>query len=264
MIQETNVMCELFGFSGTQPEQLNQPLREFFSHSNQHPHGWGLALLHGTEAAIEKEPLQASKSLYLKERLREPIFATTLLAHIRYATIGNTEWRNCHPYTQVDRTGRRWTLIHNGTIFEFTPMNHYVTIQNGDTDSERILLYLIDQVNARTVKLGHPLTAEERFALLDEIVVAVSPGNKLNLLIYDGELLYAHTNYANSLYRRETNTGVYITTQPLTMGQWEPVPFTTLLAYQGNQLLFTGTNHGQEYFVDEEKMKLLYLAFAEL
>jgi hypothetical protein len=48
------------------------------------------------------------------------------------------------------------------------------------------------------------------------------------------------------------------------MGQWEPVPFTTLLAYQGNQLLFTGTNHGQEYFVDEEKMKLLYLAFAEL
>lgn len=257
-------MCELFGFSGIQPEKLNHPLREFFSHSDHHPHGWGLALLHGNEAAIEKEPIQASKSLYLKERLREPIQVTTALAHIRYATIGNTEWRNCHPYTKLDDSGRRWTLIHNGTIFDFPPMNHYVNIQNGDTDSERILLYLIDQVNARVKELGRPLEAEERFFLLDQIVVALSPGNKLNLLIYDGELLYAHTNYAASLYRRETKNGVFLSTQPLALGQWEPVPFTTLIAYRANQLAYTGTDHGHEYFVDEERIKLLYLAFAEL
>lgn len=257
-------MCELFGFSSHKPEKINQELKEFFSHSNQHPHGWGLALLNGNDAAIEKEPLQASKSRYLKERLREPIQVTTALAHIRYATIGNTEWRNCHPYTGLDSSGRRWTLIHNGTIFEYEPMNQYVSTQNGDTDSERILLYILDQLNDRASQLGRPLEAAERFALLDRLVVAMAPENKLNLLIYDGELLYVHTNYANSLYQRITENSLCITTQPLALGKWEPVPFTTLLAYRVNKLAFTGTNHGIEYFVDEEKMRLLYLAFAEL
>lgn len=257
-------MCELFGFSSRTPKEINEDLKEFFSHSDQHPHGWGLALLDGSDAAIEKEPIQASKSIYLKARLREPIQVTNLLAHIRYATIGNTEWRNCHPYTGLDSSGRRWTLIHNGTIFEYAPMNKYVSIQNGDTDSERILLYFLDEINAYSAELGRPLKAEERFALLDRLIVAMAPENKLNLLVYDGELLYAHTNYANSLYQRVTNDSICITTRPLTLGKWEPVPFTTLVAYRVNKIAFTGTNHGIEYFVDEEKMRLLYLAFAEL
>ena len=92
----------------------------------------------------------------------------------------------------------------------------------------------------------------------------LSPGNKLNLLIYDGQLLYAHTNYAGSLYRRRTEDGVLILTRPLARGQWEPMPFTTLVAYQDGQLVFTGTNHGGEYFEDPEAIKLLNLAFAEL
>lgn len=257
-------MCELFGFSSRRPQKINEDLKEFFSHSDQHPHGWGLALLNGNDADIEKEPIQASKSLYLKARLWEPIQVTTLLAHIRYATIGHAEWRNCHPYTGLDSSGRRWTLIHNGTIFEYAPMNKYVGIQNGDTDSERILLYFLDEINARAAELGRPLEEEERFALLDGLVVAMAPENKLNLLLYDGELLYAHTNFANSLYQRVTNDSICITTRPLTLGKWEPVPFTTLVAYRVNELAFTGTNHGIEYFVDEEKMRLLYLAFAEL
>lgn len=257
-------MCELFGFSGKRPEKLNQSLKEFFVHSSEHPHGWGLALLEGNTAAIEKEPIQASKSRYLRERLREPICVKTALAHIRYATIGNTEWRNCHPFTTLDQTGRRWTLIHNGTIFEYEPMNEYVHIQHGDTDSERILLYLVDCINQRTEEVGHDLTAEERFQLLNQLVISISPNNKVNLLIYDGELLYVHTNFANSLYQRECENGIYITTQPLALGKWKPVPFMQLLAYREGSLLFTGTQHQNEYFVNEERMKLLYLAFSEL
>lgn len=257
-------MCELFGFSGKQPEKLNQPLKEFFAHSVEHPHGWGLALLEGNTVAIEKEPIQASKSSYLKERLREPILVKTALAHIRYATIGNTEWRNCHPFTQLDNTGRRWTLVHNGTIFDCEAMNGYVRVQHGDTDSERILLYLVDSINQRTEELGHPLTAEERFTVLDKLVIAISPNNKVNLLIFDGELLYVHTNYAASLYQRESENGIYISTQPLALGRWKPVPFMQLLAYRENQLVYTGTKHQNEYFVDEERVKLLYLAFSEL
>ncbi|MGN1030656.1 MAG: class II glutamine amidotransferase, partial [Butyricicoccaceae bacterium] len=58
-------MCELFGFSSAEPVAINDWLKEFYTHSDQHPHGWGLALLNGHEASIEKEPVQATKSRYL-------------------------------------------------------------------------------------------------------------------------------------------------------------------------------------------------------
>ena len=140
-------MCELFGITSAESHEINNDLKEFFSHSNAHPHGWGLACLEANNVQIEKEPIQASKSNHLRERLSTPIIAKTALAHIRYATIGNIDYNNCHPFIAKDQQGRTWTLIHNGTIFNGKPLNKYADFQNGDTDSERILLYLVDQIN---------------------------------------------------------------------------------------------------------------------
>ena len=80
------------------------------------------------------------KGAYLKKSIE----VKNAFAHIRYATIGNVEFKNCHPYSDEDNTGRRWTLIHNGTIFEYKPLNAYVKEQSGDTDSERILIHIIN------------------------------------------------------------------------------------------------------------------------
>lgn len=257
-------MCKLFGFSSRKPQKVNQELKEFFSHSNEHPHGWGLALLDNNNISMEKEPIKANDSVYLNKRLREPIVSQVGLAHIRLATIGNMEWRNCHPFTGTDQSGRHWTMIHNGTIFECDAMQKYVSIQNGDTDSERLLLFLLDKMNSAIAAKERSLTAEERFNIVDSIVITASPQNKLNLLIYDGELLYAHTNYKDSLYQRKTEDSVFISTQPLALGTWEPMPFTQLVAYRQEKLVFTGTIHGQEYILDQKRMELLMLAFAEL
>ncbi|MGM9649308.1 MAG: class II glutamine amidotransferase [Butyricicoccaceae bacterium] len=257
-------MCELFGFSSAKPMTINGWLKEFYTHSSQHPHGWGLALLNGHEVSIEKEPIQATKSRYLKERLKQNITERTVLAHIRYATIGNLEYANCHPYTATDSTGRQWTLIHNGTIFDYPQLSEYISIQQGSTDSERILLYLIDCMNRKTKENGAPLDKRQRFELLDSVVCDMAAGNKLNLMIYDEELLYVHTNYAHSLYFMQQDDVVVITTQPLSRGEWLPVPFTTLLAYSDGALLYTGTEHGQEYIEQPEHLKLLYLAFAQI
>ena len=133
-------MCELFGIISAESHEINDDLKEFFSHSNAHPHGWGLACLEENNFHIEKEPIQASKSNQLRKRLSNPIIVKTALAHIRNATIGNIDYSNCHPFTYKDQQGRTWTLIHNGTIFNGKLLNKYVDIQNGDTDSERILL----------------------------------------------------------------------------------------------------------------------------
>lgn len=257
-------MCELFGISSQECFQINEYLREFYTHSDKHPHGWGLACMDGNEVSIEKEPLQASKSNCLKERLSVPLFVKTAFAHIRYATIGNVEYKNCHPFTRSDISGRCWTMVHNGTIFDYSSLNRYIGIQNGDTDSERILLYVIDQMNYAIIEAGRPLKAEERFQILNSVIAKMSKGNKLNLMLYDGELVYVHTNYAKSLYQLEKEKQILFSTAPLSREEWKPVTFTTLLAYQQGNLFLKGTNHGNEYIDSKENIKFLYQIFADL
>ena len=257
-------MCELFGFSGRRRVELNEYLKEFFTHSVEHPHGWGLTLLDRDNYSIEKEPVRAIDSKYLKERLRAPIVSSIMLAHIRLATIGNLDWQNSHPFVGLDQSGRRWTLIHNGTIFDYQPMEKYVRTQNGETGSERILWHLLELMDQAYIKKGRPLTAKERFDVLDHMVVDASAGNKLNLLIYDEELLYAHTNYEASLHKRKTDDGVYFSTQPLKKGVWEPLKFNTLLAYKNGERVYTGTTHDNAYIVDPKKVELLFLAYSGL
>lgn len=257
-------MCELFGITSNKSCVINDYLKEFFTHSTAHPHGWGLALLEGNAVSVEKEPVQASKSNYLKERLTVPVRVTAALAHIRYATIGNVEYKNCHPYTMKDKAGRQWTLIHNGTIFDYPPMNPYVRTQKGDTDSERILLHIVNLMNREERKIQRKLSGKERFCLLDAEIGSMSKGNKLNLLLYDGELFYVHTNYADSLYELEKEGAALFSTKPLGRETWHPVPFTTLLAYENGKRVLRGTNHGNEYVDNEENMKFLYSIFSDL
>jgi glutamine amidotransferase len=257
-------MCEIFGYCAKQENTINDYLKEFFKHSKEHPHGWGLACFDDGEALIEKEPMQATKSYYLKERLSQPIEYKTVMAHIRYATIGNVEYVNCHPYTKKDNTGRRWTLIHNGTIFDFPPLYKYIKCQKGDTDSERILLFLVDKINEAEKSNNRKLTGEERFQILDCFISNMSKGNKLNLLIYDGEYIYAHTNYRGSLSYLQKGEEIVFSTKPLTNEDWKLLPLTTLHAYKEGKKAFVGTNHGNEYVDNEENMKLLYQMFSNL
>ena len=257
-------MCEIFGVSAPFEFAANEYLREFFSHSEFHPHGWGLACISKNCVSVEKESTKASTSHYLRGRLTQPAAAKIILAHIRYATIGNVDYKNCHPFTGKDNTGRRWTLIHNGTIFDYAPLNPYVKKQRGDTDSERLFLYLIDRLNAAQNKKGSKLPFEERFELFDKIISDMAKGNKLNLIFTDGKYVYAHTNCRGTLHYLSRDGVTIISTRPLDSDGWQPFPFTQLNAFYKGRLIKSGTVHNNEYFESEEAMKLLYQIFANL
>jgi len=93
-------------------------LKEFYSHSVCHPHGSGIGhRFMKNSASIEKEPVEAAGSAYLKERLRHKITVRAMIAHIRLATVGTLEYENSHPFVMRDNFGRTWTLAHNGTTF---------------------------------------------------------------------------------------------------------------------------------------------------
>lgn len=238
-------MCELFGANLLIETSLNGMLAEFFSHSVMHPHGWGLATFKPNSDIpnIIKEPIRAIDSQILKQTLLQDIHEHVVLGHIRYATIGKIESKNCHPYTYKDKFNRQWTLIHNGTIYADTTLLPYKSVQEGSSDSERVLLHIINKVNQHS----SPLNACDRFHVLNNVVCELSYRNKLNLIVYDGELLYVHTNMKNTLYQKEINGNMFFATVPLDSDEWLPVPMTTLLAYQNGILMYRGTNHRNEF-----------------
>ena len=258
-------MCELFGFSSRKKRRRNDLLREFYSHAQAHPHGWGLARFpDGGAPSVEKEPVCATCSASLRRLLADPVEERSLIAHIRLATVGHIEYKNCHPFTAMDNCGRIWTLAHNGTIFSSTALNDYMGIQYGDTDSERMLLHLVDRINVAQNRRRHALDETERFDLLSAAIAELAKGNKLNLLMCDGEVMYAHCNFRDTLHVWRDVDAVTFSTRPLSTGTWEPVPFTSLVAVKDGEIVRTSPPHGNEYIYNPEDYRLVYMNFARL
>lgn len=263
-------MCELLGISAKQRRAVNAVLREFFSHAELNPHGWGLARFTGAggvrlpQPLIDKEPCKATTSERLRGLLDADVEERMLLAHIRFASVGHPECVNCHPFTAADSSGRVWTLAHNGTIFHGEALNDYLSIQSGSTDSERVLLYLVDCIDRAQARTGRPLDAEERFDVLASEISTLADGNKLNLLICDGEVMYVHTNLKGTLHYSPDGDALIFSTKPLSTGTWTPVPFTRLLAVQDGAIVREAPSHGHEYVYDPEDYRYIYMGYAML
>ena len=257
-------MCELFGLTGPDEIQINEHLKTFASHSIAHPNGWGIAVFSENKIDLEKEPVAVYRSNYLKEHLKTPLRAMNMMAHIRLATRGHMEYENCHPFIRSDLGGRTWTFMHNGTIFDCPLLDKYIYTQEGQTDSERILLYFIEQINEKTKQLGRCLNDYERFEVIDRAVLDITCHNKVNFMLYDGNLFYVHKNMEGSLFVKQLGRSLMFATVPLDDGKWDLVPLCLLQAYRNGKPVFSGVRHGNEYIEDPEDMKLIFLDYAQL
>ena len=251
-------MCEIFCFNSNTPKQVNECLQCFYNHSEEHPHGWGLANMHSKEYVIDKEPVKATCSQYLKDILSNPVVGKNVFAHIRLATVGEIISPNCHPFIEMDGNNRSWMLIHNGTIFDYPILEKYKDKENGDTDSERILLYIIDKVNEFEQAKGAPSTIKERFNLLTEIVNDLSRSNKLNLMIYDGEVTYIHSNMKESLYYLKNENEFLVATTPLDNNEnWLQVELNKLFVLDDGNILYESSEHDNEFILTEEHERIM-------
>jgi glutamine amidotransferase len=246
-------MCELLGFSSSKAEDVRTYLTAFYAHSVKHPHGWGLMReTYDGKTEIFKEGVCAAKSTILGNLIAETLPQKHLLAHIRLATVGSVRQENCHPFCGTDRSGRHWTLIHNGTIYSGKKLIPYRNLQTGDTDSERVFLCLMDEIHGEISRQG-ALSAQQRFQIIDNMVTKLSPRNKLNLMLFDGEVLYVHKNMKHTLFYKQSDHSVVFSTQPLDDScGWQPFPMTQLLAYKDGKQLFSGTVHGNVFVPSRE------------
>ena len=263
-------MCKLFAISSQDALEVNGLLREFFAYADENPHGWGFASLTPQGAEVVRSPDRADTSAAATALLARPIWVASALAHIRFATVGQVETDNCHPFSAIDASGRPWVLAHKGTIFDFEPLNRYFYTQAGSTDSERVLLYLIDEIDAAAAEKGAPLEAVERFAVFEDVCARLSPGNCVSLIAFDSDLLYLHNNYQGALNCLQGEGRAVFCTEELaaaaavTKGAWRPLPLCTALAYRQGREVLRGVAHGAEYFQNEEDTRFLYQDYAAL
>lgn len=193
------------------------------------------------------------------------LLATNMIAHIRLASVGRLVYDNTHPFVRHDNRGGCWTLAHNGTIFDGTLTDGFANSQTGQSDSERILLLIIDRVNDLQDKLQRKLEAEEKAHLMDELIASLSVGNKLNLLVWDGQRMYVHTNYADTLFSCSVDgESMVFSTHPLDGDAWQPVPMMQLFVYEEGSLVYQGQFRGKEYFDPEPNYEYRNLDYAGL
>ena len=184
-------MCEIFGVSSDRTIDVTRELKEFFKHGEYNPHGWGFVSWNDEgKFTIDKEPVDSTKSTLIDSYLSGGFKCRGLIAHIRKATIGYVDIRNTHPFIAHDPNWREWAFAHNGTIFESNELLPYADIQIGSTDSERILLYILDQNKGVTDEAA-------RFQMMDSVAVKLSDKNKLNFFAFDGQDLYVHKKHSH-------------------------------------------------------------------
>lgn len=255
-------MCELFAANLREPQTLNSQLSTFFGDATMHPHGWGLATREQDGSLVlHKEAQRATDSKLLANLLASPVEASHVLAHIRYATAGHISYHNTHPFVGTDNEGTNWAFIHNGSIFHQDLIRPYTCKALGQSDSERVLLYLLHSINEANNSASHDF--DVRFGALSQALAALSVGNKLNVVLDDGTYTYVHTNTEDvTLFFKQTENGFLFCTRPLDNEGWRPIPSCQLLAYRNGELVQAGPGISGVYHFDRQQLDAFLLANA--
>src|SRR5512132_2862164 len=117
-------MCRLFGMSGGGERVgatfwLLEAPDSLAEQSRREPDGTGVGWFdeHG-RPRVAKQPLAAYEDHAFAREARE-LQSTTFVAHVRYATTGEVEARNTHPFEQRGRL-----FAHNGVVHDLERLEH--------------------------------------------------------------------------------------------------------------------------------------------
>ena len=149
-------MCRLYGFRANEPTKVECSLvhaqNALMAQSRRdlagltHGHGWGVAEHPDGVPLVEKQAWAA----YHGERFKKTaarVYARSVIAHVRRATVGPPALENTHPFVHGV-----WLFAHNGTVPNFDRLRdrliealdplHRNEIR-GTTDSEHVFRYLL-------------------------------------------------------------------------------------------------------------------------
>jgi predicted glutamine amidotransferase len=149
-------MCRLFGCRTAAPggvaHELLHGANALRVQSREHPDGWGVGWYVGRVPQVTRS-LTAAHGDEDFEAVSSFVTASTILAHIRKASVGRVALENTHPFEWGP-----WLFAHNGTIAEWEKCRAAVEAEidpalrdklRGETDSERCFLLFLTRLSRR-------------------------------------------------------------------------------------------------------------------
>ncbi|WP_227269525.1 class II glutamine amidotransferase [Roseobacter weihaiensis] len=149
-------MCRLYAMHANEPTKVECGLVKAQNalmaqskgdmEGNAHGHGWGVADYPDGVPMIEKQVWAAFHGEHFTRKAAR-VYAKTVVAHVRHATVGGPGIENTHPFHHG-----RWIFAHNGTVPNFEQLRFrflenmdplHRTQVHGTTDSEHIFRYLL-------------------------------------------------------------------------------------------------------------------------
>ena len=175
-----------------------------------HDNGWGVGWYEQASPMRVRAAVAAQHDPNYRTVV-EAVCASTLLAHVRLASVGGVSERNTHPFAHGP-----WLFAHNGTLQGFSeepvrlrrliPEASLRHIQ-GDTDSEHLFHYLLACLKPLSDSADREANADRVAEIVCEALCALVdlfPGSEadptqLNLVLTNGETLIA-TRWGHTLF----------------------------------------------------------------
>ena len=225
-------MCRMFAVRSDVPVRVDRAFEGLQRLAEEHRHGWGVVHFDGQAPWLETSVVSAQACPRF-ERLGEEVATTSLLAHIRLASVGEVDDRNNHPFL-----GEGWAFMHNGTLRCFD--RHRAELEReiaprwraqlrGDTDSERCFALFLTYLDGRREADLQVATAALTRAL--QVAAAVcdrdapaGAASALNFIASDGRRLLA-TRRGRTLFRASRPGARFLASEHLWEGEaWEEIP----------------------------------------
>lgn len=149
-------MCRLYGFMANEPTKVECSLvhaqnalmeqSRLDREGHTHGHGWGVAEHPDGVPFVEKQAWAAYHGEHFKKTAAR-IYARSVIAHVRRATVGPPSIENTHPFVHGV-----WLFAHNGTVPNFDQVRERLLAEldplhrteiSGSTDSEHLFRYLL-------------------------------------------------------------------------------------------------------------------------
>jgi predicted glutamine amidotransferase len=200
-------MCELLGMTSNLPATLSFSLKKLAEHGGPPTSmrdGWGIGYYEGADVRLIKDAEPADKSDWVRFIESHDLRSSTIMAHIRKATMGEPAYRNTQPFTR-ELSGRMHLFAHNGWLPGIRDKSQFHSAQFapiGETDSEKAFCALLDRMWNIKETLGGIPSLAARFLVVSAFAEELRSLGPANFLYSDGDALFAHGDR-----RKQASTG---------------------------------------------------------
>lgn len=187
-------MCQLLGMNCNGSAAITFSFTGFAERGGRtadHVDGWGIAFYERSGCRVFHDDQPASDSALARFIRDYPIKSKIVLSHIRKATQGPVSLANCHPF-QREWLGQTWIFAVNGDLRNFHPALDGSYLPVGATDSEKAFCWMLQEVRRRHQGATRPPSWRQLAPRIAELAADIARHGNFNLLMSNGEGLYAH------------------------------------------------------------------------